>query len=79
MKTQLTIKLGGKKFYSSQTKDHNMGDRLSEALSIVLPVSSWRHSHIHFQDKGFYIRMTHILYKVHQKIHRPDKFVQSKQ
>ena len=61
-KIQLTIKLrriNEREFYSSQIEDYNPGDRLSEALRTVPPVRSGKHSHVHFRDKGSYIKMAY--------------------
>ena len=52
MKIQLTTKLRKRiEFYSSQTKDYNPGDRLSEVQKLLGLLESWRYSHIHFQDR----------------------------
>lgn len=58
-KVQLTIKLREKETLFEPTEADNLGDRLSEALSTVLPIKSRRYSHMHFQDKGSYIKMTY--------------------
>ena len=58
-KVQLTIKLREKETSFEPTEADNLGDRLSEALSTILPVKSRWYSHMHFQDKGLYIKMTY--------------------
>ena len=58
-KVQLTIKLREKETSFEPTEADNLGDRRSEALSTILPVKSRRYSHVHFQDKGLYIKMTY--------------------
>ena len=58
-KVQLTIKLREKETSFEPTEADNLGDRLSEALSTILPVKSRQYSHVHFQDKGLYIKMTY--------------------
>ena len=58
-KVQLTIKLREKETLFEPTEADNLGDRLSEALSTILPVKSRWYSNVHFQDKGSYIKMTY--------------------
>ena len=61
-KIQYTIKLRWKiEFYLSQSDDYNLGSRFSEVLRTVLPIRSWRHSHIHFHDKDVHQNDTLIL------------------
>ena len=59
-KIQLTIKIRRKK--GILLKPNRVISRkkiLDKALRTVPPVKSWRHSHIHFWDKGSYIKMTY--------------------
>lgn len=58
-KVQLTIKLRKKETLFEPAEADNLGDGLSEALSTILPVKSRRSSHMHFREKGSYLKMTY--------------------
>ena len=67
-------------FYLSHMEIISWKTDPQKALRTVLPVKSWRHSHIHFTEKVSYIRIAHWFFTyVSPWIFSADKHIQSEQ